>query len=258
MPPKTKAIKANIDKYIFLFSKHATKQSYTDTNGVVRNTEYGWDIDPQTINEQSTLELVQKDFSNHSEERATGTVVFGSATSISVIITNPLTNGYYTTPPVITLSGGTGTGAVATAVLTSGRVSSVIISGTMSAYAAATLPTLSIAAPTTLGITPYMMRINNLHSASIVHSDDGGTGNTLRKGMIVDMSYPYQDITNAIKIVLEQQTINRIVISIDNTFADIKGIPSSTDFVLCFKLAEYEPKYIGFGSMDNVNVNQQQ
>jgi hypothetical protein len=258
MPPKTKAIKANIDKYIFLFSKHATKQSYTDTNGVVRNTEYGWDIDPQTINEQSTLELVQKDFSNHSEERATGTVVFGSATSISVIITNPLTNGYYTTPPVITLSGGTGTGAVATAVLTSGRVSSVTISGTMSAYAAATLPTLIIAAPTTLGITPYMMRINNLHSASIVHSDDGGTGNTLRKGMIVDMSYPYQDITNAIKIVLEQQTINRIVISIDNTFADIKGIPSSTDFVLCFKLAEYEPKYIGFGSMDNVNVNQQQ
>ena len=51
MPPKTKAIKANIDKYIFLFSKHATKQSYTDTNGVVRNTEYGWNIDPQTINE---------------------------------------------------------------------------------------------------------------------------------------------------------------------------------------------------------------
>ena len=258
MPPKTKAIKANIDKYIFLFSKHATKQSYTDTNGIVRNTEYGWDIDPQTINEQSTLELVQKDFSNYAEERATGTVVFGSATSISVIITNPLTNGYYTTPPVITLSGGTGTGAVATAVLTSGRVSSVTISGSMSGYAAATLPTLSITSPTISGITPYMIRINNLHSASIVHSDDGGTGITLRKGMIVDMSYPYQDITTAIKIVLEQQTINRIVLSIDNTFSEIKGLPTTTDFVLCFKLAEYEPKYIGFGSMENVNVNQQQ
>ena len=103
-----------------------------------------------------------------------------------------------------------------------------------------------------------MIRINNLHSASIVHSDDGGTGITLRKGMIVDMSYPYQDITTAIKIVLEQQTINRIVLSVDNTFSEIKGLPNTTDFVLCFKLAEYEPKYIGFGSMDNVNVNQQQ
>ena len=120
MPPKTKAVKANIDKYIFLFSKHATKTSYTDTNGLVRNLEYGWNIEPQTINEQSTLELVQKDFSNYGEERATGTVVFGSASSISVIITNPLTNGYYTTPPTVTFTGATGSGAVGTAVLTSG------------------------------------------------------------------------------------------------------------------------------------------
>ena len=258
MPPKTKAIKANIDKYIFLFSKHATKQSYTDTNNIVRNIDYAWNIDPQTINEQSTLELVQKDFSNYGEETATGTVVFVSAASISVIITNPTTNGYYTIPPTVTLSGATGTGAVATAVLTSGRVSSVTMSGTMTGYAAATLPTLSISAPTTLGITPYMIRINNLHSGSIVHSDDGGTGNSLRKGVIIDMSYPFQDITEAIKIVLEQQTINRIVISVDNTFSEIKGLPNTTDFVLCFKLAEYEPKPLLFGSMDDVNINQQQ
>ena len=258
MPPKTKAVKANIDKYIFLFSKHASKQSYTDTNNIVRNTEYGWTIEPQTINKQSTLEIVQKDFSNYAEETATATVVFGSASIISVIITNPTTNGYYTTPPTVTLSGGTGTGAVATAVLTSGRVSSVTISGTMTGYAAATLPTVSISAPTTLGITPYMIRINNLHSGSIVHSDDGGTGVSVRKGMIIDMSYPYQDITEAIKMVLEQQTINRIAISVDNTFSDVRGLPNTTDFVLCFKLAEYEPKPLLFGSMDDVNINQQQ
>ena len=259
MPPKTKATKANIDKYIFLFSKHATKQFYTDTNNIVRNIDYAWNIDPQTINEQSTLELVQKDFSNYAEETATATVFFVSATSILVNITNPTTNGFYTTPPTVTFTGGTGgSGAVATAVLTSGRVSSVTISGTMSGYVAATLPTVTISAPTTFGITPYMIRINNLHSGSIVHSDDGGTGNSLRKGVIVDMSYPFQDITEAIKIVLEQQTINRIVISVDNTFSDIRGLPSTTDFVLCFKLAEYEPKPLSYGSMDNVNVNQQQ
>jgi hypothetical protein len=257
MPLKTKAVKANIDKYIFLFSKHASKQSYTDTNGIVRNTEYGWNLEPQTINEQSTLELVQKDFSNYGEETATGTVVFGSSSSISVIITNPLTNGYYTTPPTVTLSGGTGSGAVVTAVLTSGRVSSVTITGTLTAYALATLPTVSISAPTTFGITQYIFRINNLHSGSIVHSDDGGTGVSVRKGMIIDMSYPFQDITEVIKMVLEQQTINRIVISVDNTFSDIRGLPSTTDFVLCFKLAEYEPKPLSYGSMDNVNVNQQ-
>ncbi len=127
----------------------------------------------------------------------------------------------------------------------------------MTGYAAATLPTVSISAPTTFGITPYMIRINNLHSGSIIHStDDGGTGNTIKKGMIIDMSYPFQDITEAIKMVLEQQTINRIVISVDNTFSEIKGLPSTTDFVLCFKLAEYEPKPLLYGSMQNVNVNQ--
>jgi len=258
MPIKTKAIKANIDKYIFLFSKHATKTSYTDTNSVVRNLEYGWNIDPQTINEQSTLELVQKDFSNHAEETATATVSFVSASSIFVNITNPTTNGFYTTPPTVTLSGGTGTGAVATAVLTSGRVSSVTITGTLSGYALATLPTVSISAPTTLGITPYMIRINNLHSPSIVHSDDGRTGTSITKGVIADMSYPFKDVTTGIKLVLEQQTINRIAISIDNTFSDLRGIPNTTDFVLCFKLAEYEPKPLLYGSMNNVNVNQQQ
>jgi hypothetical protein len=258
MPPKTQATKANIDKYIFLFSKHASKQSYTDTNGIVRNTEYGWNIDPQTINEQSTLELVQKDFSNYGEETATATVAFISATSISVNITNPTTNGFYTTTPTVTLSGGTGTGAVATAVLTSGRVSSVTISGTLSGYTSGSLPTVSISAPTTLGITPYMIRINNLHSPSIVHSDDGRTGTSIAKGVIADMSYPFKDVTTGIKLVLEQQTINRIAISIDNTFSDLRGIPNTTDFVLCFKLAEYEPKYLLYGSMNNVNVNQQQ
>jgi hypothetical protein len=187
MPPKTQASKANIDKYIFLFSKHATKTSYTDTNSVVRNVEYAWNMNPQTINEQSTLELVQKDFSNHAEERATATVSFINSSSISVNITNPTTNGFYTTPPTVTFSGGTGTGAVATAVLTSGRVSSVTITGTLSGYALATLPTVSISAPTTLGITPYMIRINNLHSPSIVHSDDGRTGTSITKGVIADV-----------------------------------------------------------------------
>jgi hypothetical protein len=258
MPPKTQATKPNIDKYIFLFSKHSTKTSYTDTNSVVRNVEYAWNIDPQTINEQSTLELVQKDFSNYGEETATATVAFISATSISVNITNPTTNGFYTTTPTVTLSGGTGTGAVATAVLTSGRVSSVTISGTLSGYTSGSLPTVSISAPTTLGITPYMIRINNLHSPSIVHSDDGRTGTSIAKGVIADMSYPFKDVTTGIKLVLEQQTINRIAISIDNTFSDLRGIPNTTDFVLCFKLAEYEPKYLLYGSMNNVNVNQQQ
>ena len=47
MSPKTKSTKANIDKYIFLFSKHA---STTTSSG--RTTEYNWNIEPQMINEE--------------------------------------------------------------------------------------------------------------------------------------------------------------------------------------------------------------
>jgi len=132
MPPKTKALKANIDKYIFLFSKHASKTSYTDTNGIVRITEYGWTIEPQTINKQSTLELVQKDFSNYGEETATAVVNVLTASTATVTVTNAITNGYYTTQPAVSFTG-TGTGsATGTAVLTSGRVTSVTIGGTSS------------------------------------------------------------------------------------------------------------------------------
>jgi hypothetical protein len=132
MSPKTKAIKTNIDKYIFLFSKHDSKQSYTDTNGIVRNMDYSWNIDPQTINEQSTLELVQKVFSNYGEETATGVVTVLTDTSMFVSVTYPITNGYYTTPPAVSFTG-TGTGSTTgTAVLTGGRVTGVNIGGTMS------------------------------------------------------------------------------------------------------------------------------
>jgi len=82
--------------------------------------------------------------------QATGTVVFVSASSITVTVSNTATNGYYTSAPVVTfnyINGATGTGAVGTAVLTSGRVTSVTMSGTMTGYAAGTLPTVTIAAP---------------------------------------------------------------------------------------------------------------
>ena len=139
MPPKTKAIKANIDKYIFLFSKHA---STTTSSGMT--TEYNWSIDPQMINEQGTLEIAQTRF---GQEAAYATATFASATSITIAVSNPTTNGYYVIRPSVTLVGGSGSGAIATAVLTNGRVSSIVVSGTMANYVATNLPVVVIQAP---------------------------------------------------------------------------------------------------------------
>ena len=418
---RTKTIKPNIEKYIFLHSDHARKTNYTDTNNVEKTLNYDWRLlQPLEINEQATLELFQKNYSGYSEEVATGviivtsattanvtilnprtnglyltsptatvqnvtgvstisapivkgrvtdfaisgssglqfvkgitaytltaggagyftaptitlsggggtgavaptatvaggvitvltqpaavgtgtgytsaptvvippppaavtataTVVVASATSISVSVTNASTNGYYATVPAVTPSGGVGSGAVYTAVLTNNRVTAINVTGTLIGYSAGNVPTLSVAVPTTavsatatatvsstaptisfpfpttLGVTPYMVRCNNLSSPSIVHTDDGGSGISIQKGLILDSSYPFVERTENIKITLEQQTINNISLSVNNNTTTEKGIPTTTDFLYVFKLTEKDPKFISFGALEN-NTNQQ-
>ena len=246
MPPKTKAIKANIDKYIFLFSKHAST-----TTSSSMTTEYNWNIDPQMINEQCTLEIAQTRF---GQETAYATATWVSATSITIGLSNATTNGYYIIPPSVTFVGGSGSGAIATTVLTNGRVSSIVVSGTMTGYVAASLPVVVIQSPPSF---PHMIRVNNLHSKSIVHSDNGGTTNVVKKGVILHTGILNDEPSIPIKIVLEQQIINRISLSVDKTISGNSGIQDFIEFVICLKLTEYEPSYISYGSMNNVNVNQQ-
>ena len=246
MPPKTKAIKANIDKYILLFSKHA---STTTSSGMT--TEYNWNIDPQMINEQCSLEIAQMRF---GQEAAYATATWVSATSITIGLSNATTNGYYVIPPSVTLVGGSGSGAIATSVLTNGRVSSIVVSGTMTGYVAASLPVVVIQSPPSF---PHMIRVNNLHSKSIVHSDNGGTTNIVKKGNVLHTGIVNDEPVVPIRIVLEQQIINNISLSVDRTISGNSGIPDFIEFLICLKLTEYEPNYIMYGSMNNVNVNQQ-
>ena len=113
-----------------------------------------------------------------------------------------------------------------------------------------------IATPTAT-TTPYIIRLINLSSPSIIHSDNGGSTADVNKGTILDISYPFQDISNPIKLFLEPQTIQTIQLSINNSISGSGGIPNTTEFVLCLKITEFEPKVISYGGMDNVNVNQE-
>ena len=100
-------------------------------------------------------------------------------------------------------------------------------------------------------------RLTNLFSPSIIHSDNGGSTADVNKGTILDISYPFQDISNPIRLFLEPQTIQTIQLSINNSISGSGGIPNTTEFVLCLKITEFEPKVISYGGMDNVNVNQE-
>ena len=113
-----------------------------------------------------------------------------------------------------------------------------------------------IATPT-ITTTPYIIRLTNLFSPSIIHSDNGGNAVDVNKGTILDMSYPFQDISNPIRLFLEPQTIQAIQLSINNSISGSTGIADTTTFDLCLKITEFEPKVIAYGGMDNVNVNQE-
>ncbi len=96
---------------------------------------------------------------------------------------------------------------MAKAVLTDGRVSSIVVSGTMTSYAVVSLSVVVIQDPPTF---PYMIRLNNLHSLSIVHSDNGGTTNVVKKGVILHTGILNGEPSIPIKIVLEQQIIGYV------------------------------------------------
>jgi len=100
-------------------------------------------------------------------ETATGVVNVLTATSLSVTLTNPTTNGYYSSAPAVSFTG-TGTGSTTgTAVLTSGRVTSVTIGGTSS----------SLIIPTSVGsITIGSGGTGYTSAPTVVFTGGGGSG----------------------------------------------------------------------------------
>ena len=113
-----------------------------------------------------------------------------------------------------------------------------------------------IATPTTT-TAPYIIRLINIHSPSTVHSDNGPALVNVNKGTILDISYPFLDESNTVKLFLEPQVLSTITLSINNSISGDEGIVGTTVFVLCLKITEFEPKVIAYGGMDNVNVNQE-
>jgi hypothetical protein len=124
---------------------------------------------------------------------------------------------------------------------------------TIELYQKAFLPYIATPTATT---APYIVRLINIHSPSVVHSDNGNALVNVNKGTILDISYPFHDESNTIKLFLEPQVLSTIVISINDSISGDAGIVGTTVFVLCLKITEFEPKVISYGGMDNVNVNQ--
>ena len=108
----------------------------------------------------------------------------------------------------------------------------------------------------TVATPPTIIRLINIQSPSTVHSDNGNAVVNVNKGTILDISYPFLDESNTIKLFLEPQELSTITLSINNSISGDTGIDGATVFVLCLKITEFEPKVITYGAGDNVNINQ--
>ena len=101
---------------------------------------------------------------------------------------------------------------------------------TIELYQKAFLP--YIATPT-VDTVPYIKRLTNLHSPFVVHTDNGNAVVNVNKGTILDMSYPFNDTSNPIRLFLEPQELSTITLSINNSISGDAGIAGTTVFVLC-------------------------
>ena len=105
----------------------------------------------------------------------------------------------------------------------------------------------------------YSMRLLDISTHSVINTTDK-SGNTnqpsFNQGKVIHMGNAIRTIPNDIKVEIQPQTINKIVISIDEGVSGNKGINRDIEFYISLKIVEKEPSVIKYGSLNNINTTQ--
>lgn len=97
---------------------------------------------------------------------------------------------------------------------------------------------------------PYLIRLLP-NSNSIKHPRNASTTAVL-EGTIVDIGYDHEPASRQIEVKMpSQQAINEITIQLTNSFYGSATV-TATEFIIIVKIAEREPKYLTFGSLNNI------
>src|SRR5215472_258298 len=127
--------------FLLGFGQDGTGWQISLANGAqLRFAPPGTFSNPDAVQWQSSTMLIADPTAGYSAWNGT-TLARSGSLSTSVIVTNGGTTPY-TTPPTVTVTGGTGVGASFTAVLTGGFVTSVVVNNTGSGYSASDVLTL--------------------------------------------------------------------------------------------------------------------
>ena len=97
---------------------------------------------------------------------------------------------------------------------------------------------------------PYLIRLLP-NSSSVVHPVNASTSAVL-EGTIIDIGYDHEPASRQIEVKLpSQQTINEITLQITKTFYG-NADPTATEFIIIVKISEREPKYLKYGTLNNI------
>ena len=102
---------------------------------------------------------------------------------------------------------------------------------------------------------PIVVRIHEIGTKSIVNAKNL-PNNDFTSGKIIDIGKPNRFLPNDIKLELNSEIINRIVLSLDYDITRRTGFIKDDEFVIILKIAEKEPSLIEYGSLNNINITQ--
>jgi len=101
------------------------------------------------------------------------------------------------------------------------------------------------------------IKIHDIGTQSIVNTRNTSVLNTdFNGGILLDIAKPDRLLPNDIKLEINQQVINRIVLSINNDITGTAGFNYNTEFVIVLKVSEKEPSIIEYGTLNNINYLQ--
>jgi len=252
----TRFIKPKIDKYIQLYSEYAKNE------GVLYSS-----IRTITITNPGTVFYFTEPVLSLSSPptggiRATATCTIENGVPNTVTITNP---GFgYTAAAVITISGGGGgAGTVPTIVTTVNldrkREFEWDLESPIELNENALIQIVEREYINASSTTIYAIRILDLASQSIVNTTDGSSipGQIrLTRGKMLDIGIPNKTYISDIKLEIQPQIISKIVLLIDDGISRNFGILGNIEFFISLKITEQEPKFLEFGSLNNININQ--
>jgi hypothetical protein len=102
---------------------------------------------------------------------------------------------------------------------------------------------------------PIVARIHEIGTKSIINAKPLANDN-FSGGRIIDIARTDRYVPNNIKLEINSQVINRIVISLDYEISRRTGFIKDDEFLMILKIAEKEPDIIEFGTLNNLNFLQ--